>query len=129
MDPDDYIGTLPISEWQCSVRHIFFRYRNNRCRCRMSPTFDVDAHLCTQYTNAHLDFCGDVNFSSTRCITRGGAQFTLFLALPSQTTHRSFLFWWSELYLYTRAQKFFKRWQLKHSCNFSRLSSFRRKFI
>ncbi len=37
MDSDVDIGTLPISEWQFSVRHIFFRYRNNRCRCRISP--------------------------------------------------------------------------------------------
>jgi hypothetical protein len=49
MDSDVDIGTLPILEWQFSVRHIFFRYRNNRCRCRMSDItdikIDVDAHL------------------------------------------------------------------------------------
>jgi hypothetical protein len=43
------IGTLPIMEWRFSVRQIFFRYRNNRCRCRMSDIadikIDVDAHL------------------------------------------------------------------------------------
>ncbi len=38
MDSDVNIGTLPISEWQFLVRHIFFQYRNNRCRCRISPT-------------------------------------------------------------------------------------------
>ncbi len=32
------IGTLPISEWRFSVRHFCLRYRNNRCRCRISPT-------------------------------------------------------------------------------------------
>ncbi len=49
MDSDVDIGTLPISEWQFSVRHIFFWHRNNRCRCRMSDVadieVDVDAHL------------------------------------------------------------------------------------
>jgi hypothetical protein len=49
MDSDVDIGTLPISEWQFSVRLIFFRYRNNRFRCRMSDIadikIDVDAHL------------------------------------------------------------------------------------
>jgi hypothetical protein len=43
------IRTLPISEWRFSVRHICLRYRNNRCRCRMSDIadieIDVDAHL------------------------------------------------------------------------------------
>ncbi len=38
-----------ISEWRFSVRHIGLRYRNNRCRCRMSDIadirIDVDAHL------------------------------------------------------------------------------------
>jgi hypothetical protein len=29
---------MPISEWKFSVRHIFFRYRNNICRCLISPT-------------------------------------------------------------------------------------------
>jgi hypothetical protein len=38
MDLDVDIGTLPISEWKFSVRHIFFRYRNNKCRCRISRT-------------------------------------------------------------------------------------------
>ncbi len=54
MDSDVDIGTLPIPEWQFSVRHIFFRYRNNRCRCRMSDIadikIDVDAHLCMGVT-------------------------------------------------------------------------------
>ncbi len=49
IDSDVDIGTLPISEWQLSVRHIFFQYRNNRCRYRMSDIadieVDVDAHL------------------------------------------------------------------------------------
>ncbi len=27
---------------QFSVRHIFFRYRNNRCRCRMSDIADIE---------------------------------------------------------------------------------------
>jgi hypothetical protein len=49
MDSDVEIGTLLISGWQILVRHIFFRYRNNRCRCRMSDItdieVDVDAHL------------------------------------------------------------------------------------
>ncbi len=38
MDNDVDIETLPISEWMVSVRHICFRYRNNRCQCRISPT-------------------------------------------------------------------------------------------
>jgi hypothetical protein len=50
MNYDVDIGTLPISEWRFSVRHICLRYRNNRCRCRMSDIadieIDVDAHLC-----------------------------------------------------------------------------------
>ncbi len=37
MDSDVDIRTFPISEWQFSVRHICLRYRNNRCRCRISP--------------------------------------------------------------------------------------------
>ncbi len=37
MSSDVDIGTLPISEWRFSVRHICLRYRNNRCRCRISP--------------------------------------------------------------------------------------------
>ncbi len=49
MDSDVDIGTLPISEWQFTVRHICLPYRNNRCRCRMpdfaSIKIDVDAHL------------------------------------------------------------------------------------
>jgi hypothetical protein len=53
MDSDVDIGTLPISAWQFSVRHIFFWYRNNRCRCRMSDIadieVDVDAHLWLSY--------------------------------------------------------------------------------
>ncbi len=48
MDSDDNIGTLPTSEWQFSVRHIFFLYRNDRCRCWISDIanikIDVDAH-------------------------------------------------------------------------------------
>ncbi len=54
MDSDVNIGTLPISELQFSVWHIFFRYWNNRCRCRMSDItdikIDVDANLCSQFT-------------------------------------------------------------------------------
>ncbi len=50
MSSDVYIGTLPISELHFSVRHFCLRYRNNRCRCRMSDIadieIDVDAHLC-----------------------------------------------------------------------------------
>ncbi len=52
MSSDVDIGTVPISEWHFSVRHICLRYRNNRrrCRCRMSEIadieIDVDAHLC-----------------------------------------------------------------------------------
>ncbi len=38
MNSDVDIRTLPISEWCFSVRHICLRYRNNRCRCRISPT-------------------------------------------------------------------------------------------
>jgi hypothetical protein len=36
MEADVNIGTLPISECEDLVRHILFRYRNKRCRCRMS---------------------------------------------------------------------------------------------
>ncbi len=47
------IGLLPISEWRFSVWHICLRYRNNRCRCRMSDIADikinVDAHLCSEH--------------------------------------------------------------------------------
>ncbi len=50
MDSDVNIGTLPISEWQFSVLHIFVRYWKNRCRCQMSDIanikVNVDAHLC-----------------------------------------------------------------------------------
>jgi hypothetical protein len=57
MNSDVDIGTLPISEWQFSVRHIYIRYRNNRCRCPKSDKadnkIDVDAHLC-QYSNSHV---------------------------------------------------------------------------
>jgi hypothetical protein len=39
-----------FSEGQFSVWHIFFRCRNNRCRCQRSDIadimIDVDAHLC-----------------------------------------------------------------------------------
>ncbi len=49
MATDVDIRTLPISEWQFAVRHIFFRYRNDGCRCRISPILlrkiNVDAHL------------------------------------------------------------------------------------
>ncbi len=50
MDSDVDIGTLPISEGQLSVRHIFLRYWNNRCRFRMLDIADIkidfDVHLC-----------------------------------------------------------------------------------
>jgi hypothetical protein len=46
---DSVVETLPISEWQFSVRHICLRYQNNRCQCRMSDIadikIDVDAYL------------------------------------------------------------------------------------
>ncbi len=49
MNSDVDIGALLISEWRFSVWHICLRYRNNRCRCRMSDIanieIDVDAHL------------------------------------------------------------------------------------
>jgi hypothetical protein len=43
MDSDIDVGlcryrTVPTSEWQFSVRHIVFRYRNNTFRCRILPT-------------------------------------------------------------------------------------------
>ncbi len=50
MNSDVDVGTLPISEWRFSVWHICLRFRNNRCRCRISDIadieIDVDAHLC-----------------------------------------------------------------------------------
>ncbi len=64
MDSDVDIGTLPISEWQFSLRHIFFRYWNNRCRvgCRISPilrsmsmpTYANRGLMCKHYT-VHSD--------------------------------------------------------------------------
>jgi hypothetical protein len=41
MNSDVDIRTLPISEWRFSVWHICLRYRNNRCRCRMSDIADI----------------------------------------------------------------------------------------
>ncbi len=49
MEADVAIGTLPISECEDLVRHIWFLYQNKRCRCQMSDIADmksdVDAHL------------------------------------------------------------------------------------
>jgi hypothetical protein len=54
MNSDVDIGTLPLSEWQFSVRHICLQYRNklnNRCQCWISDIADIkiddDAHLYT----------------------------------------------------------------------------------
>jgi hypothetical protein len=55
MVSDVDIGTLPISEWQYSVRHNFFRYRNNRCWWRMSDIADIEV-----YVDAHLWFLSTV---------------------------------------------------------------------
>ncbi len=52
MDIDVDIGTLPISEWLFSVRHICLRYRNYRCWCRISPTLrSMSMHT---YANTHI---------------------------------------------------------------------------
>jgi hypothetical protein len=49
-----YRDSFPISEWEDLVRHILFRYRNKRCRCRRSDIADikadVHAHLCSPQT-------------------------------------------------------------------------------
>jgi hypothetical protein len=52
MNSDVDIGTLPISEWRFSVQHICLRYRNNRCRCRISPTLR-SMSMPTYVSNAH----------------------------------------------------------------------------
>jgi hypothetical protein len=49
MNSDVDIRTLPISELRFSVQHICLRYRNNRCRCRMSDIADIEIHV-----DAHL---------------------------------------------------------------------------
>jgi hypothetical protein len=71
MDSDVDIGTLPKSEWQFSVRHIFFRYRNNRRRCRMSDIadieVDVDAHLC-RWTGSTEKFAAMTDPNSGRIL-------------------------------------------------------------
>ncbi len=71
MDSDIDIGTLPISEWQFSVRHIFFQYRNNRCRCRISDIanikIDVDAHLCAELTYSSFLNTLHPSYSITPC--------------------------------------------------------------
>ncbi len=49
MYSDVDIRTLPISEWQFSVWHSFFLYRNNICMSMSNIAdikVDVDAHVC-----------------------------------------------------------------------------------
>jgi hypothetical protein len=57
METNVDIETLPISEWKDLVRHILFRYRNKRCRCRMSDIAnikaDVGAHLWYFLSSKH----------------------------------------------------------------------------
>ncbi len=59
IDSDIDNGILPVSEWQFSVRHTFFRYPNNRCRCRCPPMKTTYPHDCmyTLYTHGKLS-CG-----------------------------------------------------------------------
>jgi hypothetical protein len=68
MDSDVDIGTLPISEWQFSARHICLRYRNlqmsmsdiaNRCRC---PPMVFSPRQVFFYSSSE-DFKGFCRFS------------------------------------------------------------------
>jgi hypothetical protein len=54
------IETIPISEWQFSVRHIFFWYRNNRCRCRISPTLRSMSMPTSAGNNPKPHDCGRI---------------------------------------------------------------------
>jgi hypothetical protein len=92
MNSDVIIGTLPISEWRFSVRHICLRYQNNRCRCRMSDIadieIDVDAHLWVSVSSGNCSLARSISFDGwARALAAlGDIQYLLFARLPIPMT-------------------------------------------
>ncbi len=124
MSSDVDIGTLPISEWRFSVRHICLRYRNNRCRCRMSDIavieIDVDAHQWwLDRGNRHINVrCHEDRCTKNKLMVRIPMR-GLFLTC----TENSFSFWTHikikqvRIYYLLKEITYLERWFLFRGAN------------
>jgi hypothetical protein len=88
MDSDVDIGTLPMSEWQFSVWHICLRYRNNRCRCRMSDIADIlDRYRCPPMLILIKIICISVQMSMLTCDNVGVNICSYYMHVHTTTIH------------------------------------------